>query len=79
MDFERIAVDPAVMCGKPCINGTRITVELIVAKLSGGATLHDMLSGFPRLKIDDINEAIRYNQAKPSAVNPKLNNTRRIQ
>ncbi len=58
MDFKRISVDPAVMFGKPCIKGTRITVELIVAKLSGGETLQGMLSGYPRLKTEDINEAI---------------------
>ncbi len=37
MYFERISIDPAVMSGKPCIKGTRTTVELIPNKLAGGA------------------------------------------
>src|SRR2546425_724206 len=37
MTHARIATDPAVMMGKPCINGTRITVELILRKLGRSA------------------------------------------
>ena len=33
---ERIEIDPNIMLGKPVIRGTRIPVELIVRKLSGG-------------------------------------------
>ena len=34
---ERIEINPKVMMGKPVIRGTRITVELILRKLSEGA------------------------------------------
>ncbi len=37
MANERIEIDPKVMTGKPVIRGTRITVELILRKLSEGA------------------------------------------
>ena len=36
VSYPRISSDPAVMMGKPCITGTRITVELILRKLSAG-------------------------------------------
>lgn len=63
MYFERISIDPKVMLGKPCIKGTRITVELILEKLAGRATVEWILDGYPRLKRADILEAIRYEHA----------------
>jgi len=48
------------MRGKPVIKGTRITVELILRKLSEGATEEDLLDGYPRLAREDIRAAIRY-------------------
>lgn len=63
MKFERISIDPKIMLGKPCIKGTRITVELILEKLAGGATVEWILDGYPRLKREDVFEAIRYARA----------------
>lgn len=60
MHFDRITINPEVMLGKPSIKGTRITVELILEKLAGGATYDDLFDGYPRLTIEDIREAIRY-------------------
>ena len=60
MDHPRIKSDPKVMMGKPVIRGTRIAVELILRKLSEGATQNDLLDAYPRLTADDIQAAIRY-------------------
>lgn len=57
---ERIEIDPNVMMGKPVIRGTRIPVELIVRKLSEGATDTDLLDAYPRLVVEDIQQAILY-------------------
>jgi uncharacterized protein (DUF433 family) len=46
------------MLGKPVIAGTRITVELILELLSGGATVDDILNDYPHLKRGDINAVI---------------------
>jgi len=46
--------------GKPVIKGTRVTVELILRKLSEGAAESDLLDAYPRLTIEDIQAAIRY-------------------
>ena len=54
---ERVESDPNVMLGKPVIRGTRVTVELILRKLSEGATEDDLLDGYPRLTRDDIRAA----------------------
>ena len=40
---DRIEVNPRVMLGKPVIRGTRVPVELILRKLSEGATEDDLL------------------------------------
>ena len=48
------------MIGKPVIRGTRIPVELILRKLSEGATEKELLEAYPRLTSDDIRAAIGY-------------------
>ena len=40
---DRIEINPKVMMGKPVIRGSRIPVELILRKLSEGATADDLL------------------------------------
>lgn len=56
----RIEINPKVMMGKPVIRGTRIPVELILRKLSEGATHTDLLDAYPRLTKDDIHAAIAH-------------------
>ena len=56
----RIEVNPRVMLGKPVVRGTRITVELILRKLSEGATESELLDAYPRLTHEDIRAAIAY-------------------
>ena len=58
--LERIEVNPAVMLGKPVIKGTRVPVELLIRKLSEGATEADLLDGYPRLTKKDIQAALAY-------------------
>lgn len=61
MDYkERITTDPNVMLGKPVIKGTRITVELILRKLSEGMTVEELLEAYPHLTKEDILAALSY-------------------
>jgi len=57
---DRIEIRPGVMLGKPVIKGTRIPVELIVRKLGEGASIEDLLDGYPNLKREDIQAALIY-------------------
>lgn len=57
---DRITVDPEIMLGKPIIKGTRITVELILKKLSEGMTIEELLEAYPHLTREDILAAISY-------------------
>ena len=57
---DRITMDRSIMLGKPVIAGTRIPVELILRKLSEGATEEELLDGYPRLTREDIAAALAY-------------------
>ncbi len=63
MTTHRIQIDPSVMMGKPVIQGTRITVELILRKLAEGATEAELLEDYPHLVPEDIRAAIAYGAA----------------
>jgi uncharacterized protein (DUF433 family) len=51
---DRISYDPEVMLGKPVIKGTRITVELLLRKLSEGAGIDELLESYPKLRKEDL-------------------------
>ena len=53
-----VASDPAIMMGKPVIAGTRITVELILEKLTAGETVEQILDAHPRLTAAAIKAAL---------------------
>ena len=57
---ERIACNPDVMLGKPVIKGTRITIELLLKKLSEGMSMEELITAYPQLKKEDILAAISY-------------------
>jgi uncharacterized protein (DUF433 family) len=57
---DRIEINPRVMLGKAVIRGTRIPVELILRKLSEGASEGDLLDAYPNLAREDIQAAMRY-------------------
>ena len=56
--LDRISVDPAVCGGKPCINGTRIWVSLVLDLLAGGMSEAELRTEYPQLTRDDILAAI---------------------
>ncbi|NJL27490.1 MAG: DUF433 domain-containing protein [Thermoanaerobaculia bacterium] len=60
MTTDLIFSDPSVMMGKPVVRGTRITVELILEKLSAGETPEQILSAHPRLTREGIAAALRF-------------------
>ncbi|MEX2580837.1 MAG: DUF433 domain-containing protein [Verrucomicrobiales bacterium] len=56
----RISVDPAVMGGKPCLRGSRLTVSTILGMLASGHTRERLLELYPFLEIEDIQAALAY-------------------
>ena len=56
----RIERDPDIMFGKPVIKGTRITVELILRKLSADKTFAEIVAAHPHLTIEDLYAATAF-------------------
>jgi uncharacterized protein (DUF433 family) len=55
-----IQASPEIMMGKPVVIGTRITVELILEKLSAGETEAQILQAHPRLCHEAIQAALKF-------------------
>jgi len=60
MTQQIIVSNPKVMMGKPVVSGTRITVELILEKLSAGESFEDLLKSHPRLTREGIQAALGF-------------------
>ncbi|MGE3830015.1 MAG: DUF433 domain-containing protein [Parvibaculaceae bacterium] len=58
--FLRITRNPAVMGGKPCIRGMRVTVGMVLGQIGAGLTAEEIVKDYPYLERDDILEAVRY-------------------
>ena len=57
---ERITIDPAVMVGKPVIKGTRMPVELVLAKLAANPDLDELFLDYPELTVEDVKAVLTY-------------------
>ena len=60
MHIPRISHDPAVMGGKACIRGLRVTVSTVLGLLASGHSRERILQAYPYLEPDDIDAALSY-------------------
>jgi len=58
--IERITHDPAVMGGRPCIRGMRVTVGTVVGLLAAGRSTEEILEAYPYLEREDVQAALAY-------------------
>lgn len=56
----RITIDPAVMSGKPCIRGLRVTVANVLHQLANHRTPAEILASYPYLEAEDIDACLAY-------------------
>lgn len=56
----RITHNPAVMGGKPCIRGIRVTVDSILGLLAANHTPTEILEHYPYLEPEDISAVLAY-------------------
>jgi uncharacterized protein (DUF433 family) len=59
-----------IMGGKPCVSGTRITVEVILRRFAEGYSVAEVLSDYPILTEHDVQIALEY--AAGLAAHPPL-------
>jgi len=58
---EKISVSPNVRFGKPCVRGTRITVQNVLELVSDGISFEKIVGDYyPELGIADIQACVRY-------------------
>lgn len=60
LTLERISIDPSVMNGQPCVQGTRITVKRVLYILAEKRDREEIRKDFPRLDDEDIRQALLY-------------------
>ena len=60
MTNSMITSDPAILMGKPCIAGTRISVELILEKLAAGESVDQIVESHPRLTKEAVHAALQF-------------------
>lgn len=58
--LKRITINPKVMCGKPVIKGTRLTVDFILNLMAHGSTTEDILEEYKNLTRDDIQACLLF-------------------
>lgn len=58
--LDRIVTNPRILVGKPVVRGTRIPVELVLARLAENPDLDELLTAYPRLKRRDVQACFAY-------------------
>ena len=59
--IDKITIDSKIHFGKPCIAGTRITVQSVLELLNEGLSFKEIIQNYyPELNDDDIRASIQY-------------------
>ena len=66
LKIDRITSDPAIMNGKACVRGMRITVSLVLNLVANGMNKDEILAEYPALEPEDIEQCLNY------AATPKI-------
>ena len=58
--FDRVTFDRQILGGRACIRGMRIPVSVLVSQVAHGASVDEILQGYPDLERADIEQALQY-------------------
>lgn len=71
--MDRITINPQIHFGKPCIAGTRITVQSILELLNEGLSFSEIVQDYyPDLQVEDIRACLQYAIALVAAEDIRL-------
>lgn len=74
--LDRITVNPGIHFGKPCIAGTRITVQSVLELLDEGLSFTEITQNYyPDLQVEDVRACLRYAIALVAAEDIHLTET----
>jgi uncharacterized protein (DUF433 family) len=72
--IERISVNPKIHFGKPCVAGTRVTVQSVLELVNEGLSFTEIIENYyPDLQVEDIRACLRYAIALVAAEEIHLN------
>ncbi len=57
---KKIVRNPAVLGGRPTLEGTRISIDLLLRMVAGGMTVHEIVAQYPHVTKEDIQAALEY-------------------
>ena len=58
--FDRITSDPAILGGKPCVRGMRLSVQRVLEIVAAYSDRAAIRADFPELEDEDIRQALRF-------------------
>ena len=58
--FDKIVSNPEILGGKPCIAGTRISIEIILEWIASGASIQDIILKNTYLTEKAVKQAVLY-------------------
>jgi uncharacterized protein (DUF433 family) len=61
MNMTKISVNPNIHFGKPCVAGTRITVQSVLELLDAGLSFESIIQDYyPDLQVEDVRACLKY-------------------
>ena len=60
MTFDRLVCSPDVLSGAPRIDGTRISVSMVLEWVANGADRQQILDAYPHLEPEEVEQALLY-------------------
>lgn len=61
---KRIAIDPKVLCGKPTIKGTRLSVGFLLGLFAEGWSKEQIFESYPQLQPEDLTALFAYSSLR---------------
>jgi uncharacterized protein (DUF433 family) len=59
-NFQHLVADPEILGGKPCLKGTRISVQIVLEWLASGGSIPAINAKYPHLSEAALQEAVLY-------------------